>query len=276
MFHRRSRSRLDNISHKKEQSKFFYFVTSCLLLLLVALFVYQKIEQAKLLAAEKKALTKVLKMYAPIQSSVAVINKSGQSFIVGSTKPFNAASTTKIILAACLLHEVELGNKSLSAQAGDYPVSFQLQEMVNQSNNDSWHALTNYIGLQNLSDYAQSIGIHYDVANNSITTTDEALFLQKLYTGELLNSQDTKLLLSYMQHTNDETLIPAVVSSDVTVYHKYGWLDSYLHDAAILVYHNKPFILVIYTNGNKSTYSKQVQLIQQVTKMMLQYEFGID
>ena len=276
MFSRRPHSRLHQSPHKKEQNRLYSFIIFCLLIFMIAFFIYQKIEQVKILAAEKKTLTKVLKSYYPIQSSVAVINKTGQSFIVGSTKPFNAASTTKIILAACLLHEVELGDKSLSAQAGDYPVSFQLQAMVNQSNNDSWHALTNYVGLQNLSDYAESIGIHYDVANNSITTTDEALFLQKLYTGELLNSQDTKLLLSYMQHTNDETLIPAAVSSDVTVYHKYGWLDSYLHDAAILVYHNKPFILVIYTNGNKSTYSKQVELIHQVTKTMLQYEFGID
>ncbi len=173
------------------------------------------------------------------------------------------------------MHDVELGNKSLSAQAGDYSVSFQLQEMVNQSNNDSWHALTSYVGLQNLSDYAESIGVHYDVANNSITTADEALFLQKLYTGELLNPQDTKLLLSYMQHTIDETLIPAAVPSDVTVYHKYGWLDSDLHDAAILVYNNQPIILVIYTKGTALTYTKQVQLFHQVTKAMLHYEFGL-
>ena len=37
-----------------------------------------------------------------------------------------------------------------------------------------------------------------------------------------------------MQHTNDEDLIPAAVSPDITVHHKYGVVEGYVHDAALL------------------------------------------
>jgi len=275
MFFRRNRFRL---KHGKNLV-IIYWIFFCFFLFFIAcaLFSFQKYQQAKMLAAEKQVLTKIIKSYAPIQISVSVINLSiGQSFSVGSSHPFIAASTSKIILAACLLHEVEIGKKSLSAQVGEYQANFQLQQMVQESNNDSWHAITNYVGLQTLSDYAQSIGIHYDVSNNTIATQDEALFLQKLYTGTLLNTQDTKLLLSFMQNTNENTLIPASVPADVTVYHKYGWLDNYIHDAAILIYHNKLVILVIYTKGSTTTANKQIQLFKPITKAVLNYELGVD
>ena len=258
--------------------RFNYYVYICLLVVgaVIAFLFYQKLQQDRLLAEEKQQLTKIIKSYSPIQISVAVINmRTGQSFVLGSTKAFNAASTTKIILAACLLHEVEIGKKSLSNQLGAYPASFQLQQMVQQSNDDAWHELTNYIGLQTLSEYAESIGIHYDVGNNEITAQDEALFLQELYSGKLLTSQDTQLLLSYMQHTNEKSFISSAVPHDVTIYHKYGWLDNDIHDAAILVYNDIPVILVVYTSGNATTVNKQLQFFKPVTKIILQYEFGI-
>lgn len=268
-----------NDSHiKRKKNRVYYYVFIFLFAVgaVTAFLFYQKLQQEKLLAAEKKQLTKIIKSNSDIQSSIAVINiRTGQSFVLGSTKAFNAASTTKIILAACLLHEVEMGKKSLSIQLGAYPASFQLQQMVQQSNDDSWHELTDYVGLQTLSEYAESISVHYDVTNNAITAQDEALFLQKLYSNKLLTSQDTQLLLSYMQDTNDNSLIPSAVPPDVTIYHKYGWLDNDIHDAAILVYNNTPVILVVYTSGNTTTVNKQLQFFKPVTKVVLQYELGI-
>lgn len=259
-------------------SRVNYCVIICLFFLcaVLAVIFYQKYEQAKALASEKKLLTNIVRSYYPIKISIAVINiRNGQSFTIGSTRPFNAASTTKIILAACLLHEVENGKKSLAAQLGSYSVGSQLQQMVQQSNNDAWHALTNYVGLQTLSEYAHEIGIQYDINHNAVTAQDEAVFLQKLYTGGLLTPPDTQLLLSYMQHTNENSLIPAAVPADVTIYHKYGWLDSYIHDAAIMVYNNIPVVLVIYTRGNTTTVNKQIKLFKSITPVILKYEFGI-
>lgn len=225
---------------------------------------------------EEQTLMQILKKNAGIESSITVINaKTGQTFSVGDKDDFVAASTTKVIMAACLLSEVELGKRNLNEQLGLYPASYQLQQMVQESNNDSWDAITNYVGLQTLQSYVKKIGIQYDIAQNEITANNEALFLEKLYAGKLLNGKDTKLLLSYMQDTNENDLISATVPSTVTVYHKYGWLDNYIHDAAILIHDGTPIIVVIYTQGNATTGNQQLQLFKPLTESILKYEFGL-
>lgn len=265
-------------SHRRRYHGLKQSLLACLLIIgsVTACILLQEYRQAKLLASEKQLLTKIIRSYTPIQSSIAVINiQTGKIFNVGSNQSFVGASTTKIILAACLLHEVEIGKKNLSIQLGTYPASFQLQQMIQQSNNDAWHELTGYVGLNTLKDYVHTIGIQYNISQNSITTQNEALFLQKLYTEKLLNSQDTQLILSYMQNTNEDDLIAAWVPDNVKIYHKYGWLNNYIHDAAILVYNKTPVILVIYTKGNTTTANQQIQLFKPITTSILKYEFGL-
>lgn len=58
-----------------------------------------------------------------------------------------------------------------------------------------------------------------------------------------------------MQNTTDETMIPKVIPSGATIYHKYGILDDSLHDTAIVDYQNKPFVLTIYTKSNDGSNS---------------------
>jgi beta-lactamase class A len=95
--------------------------------------------------------------------------------------------------------------------------------------------------------------------------------LTKLYEGQLLNPTDTAQLLSYMQNTNYETLIPAALPSDVTVYHKYGLLDGDLHDASVVVYNGHAYALVIYTNSPNGYTDDDARttLIQQLTRTII-------
>ena len=172
---------------------------------------------------------------------------------VNGDQVFTAASTAKIFIASLLLHRVETGKNSLDQTIDGVSLATHLQQMVNQSNNDSWMDLMEFMGYQNQLPYAESIGITtYDFQNNRISPNDDALLLAKLYTGQLLNQADTKLLLSYMQNTNMEDLIPPAVPAGVIVYHKYGDYEDNLHDTAIIDDGKNPFVLTIYTSdGNR-------------------------
>ena len=167
----------------------------------------------------------------------------------GVEEPFEAASTAKILTAAAYYHLVEAGTVSLDDPLGNYTAGYQIKEMVQDSDNDSWSLLMDAVGHPRLSSYASSIGVSYDPEVNTLSTADMAHILAQLYTGKLLDPADTAQLLSYMQNTNDEDLIPAAVPADVTVYHKYGLLDDELHDAAILTKGGASYVLVIYTKG---------------------------
>lgn len=185
----------------------------------------------------------------------------------GDQDTFTAASTAKILTAAAYYHLVEEGQASLDAPMGDYDAAFQLKAMVNDSNNDSWLLLMNAVGYPQLIAYAGSIGVTYDPEQNLLTAADMALILKKLYAGELLNKENTDQLLSYMQDTNDEDLIPAGSRAGVDVHHKYGEVSGELHDAALLTYGGSTFALVIYTeNPDGVADDGQAEVIRDLTR----------
>ncbi|HKU04149.1 MAG TPA: serine hydrolase, partial [Arthrobacter sp.] len=185
----------------------------------------------------------------------------------GDADTFTAASTAKILTAAAYYHLVENGQASLDDPMGDYDAAFQLKAMVNDSNNDSWLLLMDAVGYPQLIAYAASIGVTYDPEQNMLTAADMALILKKLYAGELLDKDNTEQLLGYMQHTNNEDLIPAGSRSGVDVYHKYGEVGGELHDAALLSYRGSTFALVIYTENPEGVPDDgQAEVIRDLTR----------
>ncbi len=182
---------------------------------------------------------------------------------------FAGASTTKVLTAVTFLHEAEQGRQSLTKQFGGMTAKQHIKLMINQSNNESWNILNTQVTYKKIEEYARSIGVSsYSAKGNVITASDEALVLQKLYNGDLLTDANKKLLLSYMQDTNNEAMIPKAIPEGATIYHKYGQLEDRLHDAAIVEYKERPVVLVIYTKGGAadgSNYSARTQLIQKIS-----------
>ena len=198
---------------------------------------------------------------------VALADVSGDAALTfGDSDVFTAASTAKIITAAAYYHLVETGEASLDDPMGDYDAAFQMEAMVNQSNNDSWLLLMDAIGYPRLIDYAASIGVTYDPEENLLTPADMALVLKKLHAGELLNEAHTAELLGYMRDTNNDDLIPAGSRAGMDVRHKFGEIGGELHDAALISYRGSTFALVIYTeNPDGMQGEDQAGVIREIT-----------
>ncbi|MGY3320872.1 serine hydrolase [Arthrobacter sp. TE12232] len=180
---------------------------------------------------------------------------------------FVAASTAKILAASAYYHLVETGRASLSAPLGASTAGAQIRQMVQQSNNDSWLLILRAVGQQRMTAYAASIGIGYDFTVNLLTPEEMARTLYLLYTGQLLNARNTAQLLSYMQNTNYETLIPPAVPPGIGVHHKYGLLFGNLHDASVLDKDGRAFVFVVYTRGRDySDMGPRTAIIQQLTR----------
>jgi beta-lactamase class A len=221
------------------------------------------------LPAVRAAITQVSEDHPDIIFGVSVIDlQTNQRTDLGGDQSFIAASTTKLIAASLLLKRVEDGSLHLDDPLGYDTVQYQLEQMVNQSNNDSWAFVNDLLTLSGEEDYAKSIGLtSFTTSTNSVSPNDMALLLKKLYDGELLNKEHTDLLLSYMQNTNEDGLISAAVTNGATVYHKYGELDDNVHDIAIIDDGSHPYVLAIYTNGQGyQDYDLRAQMIQEMTK----------
>lgn len=185
----------------------------------------------------------------------------------GVQEKFVAASTAKVLAAAAFYHLVETGDASLEDPMGSYTAGFQLREMIQQSDNDSWSLIMDAVGHEELTEYAASLGVSYEPETNTLTPAEMATIISGVYSGTLLNAGDTAQLLSYMQDTNYETLIPAAVPEGITVFHKYGLLGDELHDAAVLAQGSTAYALVIYTKGqDQSDIPERTEVIHQLTQ----------
>jgi beta-lactamase class A len=184
---------------------------------------------------------------------------SSQSFVYGEKLPFVAASISKLLTAADYLHGVQKGSYSLNQSIDGYTAKYELRQMIVQSDNDAWANFNDLLTHDGLKAYTQSIGLtNYDPNQNTLTVSDITLLLRKLYRHQLLNGSNTNLLLSYMQNANEKNYIVASIPTGVRVYHKAGWLDDRVNDAAIIDNGKHPYILVIFTKDTSGDYNVDI------------------
>lgn len=213
--------------------------------------------QASTMAAQ---INSVIVAHPELDIGIAVQDlNTGKTYTCGENEPFIAASVSKVLTATLFLHEVEQGNASLTDSVGGSTAQYQLQQLIEQSDNTAWEDFNSLLGHQELKDYANQIGLsNYDPDDNSLTVDTIATLLGKLYKQQLLNKSDTNLLLSYMQNANETEYISASIPAGVKVYHKAGWLEDRVHDAAIIDNGKHPYVLVIFTKAESGTYDTTV------------------
>ena len=141
---------------------------------------------ARIDAGLDTAINGIIGANGEYQVGVALLDTDGGDLHqYGVEEPFEAASTAKILTAAAYYSLVEDGSASLDNPLGAYTSGFQIQAMVQDSNNDSWSLLMDAVGLSRLSDYAASLDITYDAEVNTLSTADMAHLLAELSEGRL-------------------------------------------------------------------------------------------
>lgn len=220
------------------------------------------------LATMSNAINTVINNNSGIDMSVSLIDLSdNQAEQYGDSSAFTAASTTKLITAADFLHEVELGQQSLNETVNGHTAVYEIQQMIVVSDDEAWDDLNELLGFNQLQFYANSVGLSsFQSVANTVTSNDMATLLEQLYEGQLLNSINTQLLLSYMKQANYRQYIVPAVPSDDTIYHKVGLYEDNVDDEAIIVNGKKAFAIVIFTNGNGIyNWPARAQMMQQIT-----------
>jgi beta-lactamase class A len=197
--------------------------------------------------------------YSGLDISISLTDlSSGREYHYGETASFAAASVSKLLTASLYLHQVEQGQRSLDDAVADATAAQQLEKLIVDSDNAAWTALNAELIQERLQSYAQAEGLSsYEATTNTLTSDDVAHLLGKLYRNQLLNTSHTKLLMSYMARASQRDYIVAAAPSQAQVYHKAGWLDDRLHDAAIIDDGHHAYALVIFTKSYSQSYDYQ-------------------
>ena len=197
------------------------------------------------------------------------LNDSSLSAKLAPDQKYDPASIYKLYLTYQLFQKYNLdslGDMSLNVDGrGSQSYKTCLDQMIKVSDNPCGEAMGYSLGWGRAESALQQIGMNDTDLNNpkGLTSTagDAAVFLQKMYAGQLFDSATQQYLISLMQSQIYRSGIPAGCDS-CQVADKTGDIGSVRNDAAIVEYGGGAYVLTIFTNG--ASYGQIAQLAQQI------------
>lgn len=220
----------------------------------VVSFLPQKPRDQTRLLSEIKKLTEA----AGGSWSVYVHNlKTGENFGIDQAVIFRAASANKIPILASLYFLAGRGEIDL-----DYQITIQRRDiqdygtgvlryegvgktyslktlarlMMEKSDNTAAYLLgRQIIGFEKIQRIINDWGLtQTEMENNKISLLDMFKLLSKMYRGEITNQALTTEMLDFMDDSDFEERIPALLPKKVKVYHKTGDEVGNIHDVGIV------------------------------------------
>lgn len=180
---------------------------------------------------------------------ISVMEIGGRSANVNGDKRFVAASTYKLFVSYALFKEIEAGTMNWSTPINGRSAQDCFEVMIVRSDNPCARAFGDKIGWQKIEDQMRALGLSSTELSPSLYTSarDLALFLYKLENGSLLAPADKAKLVDAMKRQIYRAGVPAGTGQSVA--NKPGFIDSYIHDPAIVYGPRGPYVLVIMTSG---------------------------
>jgi len=256
---------------------------------IISIFSSKPKDQSALLAEIKKITT-------PVGGSWSVYIydlNTNQGFGINETAVFRAASVNKVPILAVLYHlagkgEIDL-DQQVTLQAKDiqdygtgsirydppgttYSLKTLARLMMEKSDNTAAHLLgRQIIGFDKIQELVESWGLtQTNMEDNKTSLVDLLKLFHKMYRGEIANQALTSEMIGFMDDSDFEDRIPALLPKDVKVYHKIGDEIGNIHDVGIVESANHPYFIGILTNDvtDEATAKKT---IAQISKLVFDY-----
>ena len=166
-----------------------------------------------------------------------------------------------------------ISSESAELKEGTITLSVKdaLNQMITISHNQAALLLTEKVKLSKVARFLKEKGFNDSkvaTAGGSPTSTpaDIALFLEKLYTGNLINSQGMLELLKKQQLNNK---LPKGLPNRVSIAHKTGEIGYFTHDAGIVFTPKTDYIIVVLSESDYPPGAED--RISQISKSVYDY-----
>ena len=200
--------------------------------------------------------------------------KTGESFSLNENKVFEAGSLYKLWTMAAVIKQLESGDLKtdqklsqaipvLNRKFGIDPelaeqtqgtitltVDEALNQMITISHNYAALLLTEKIGLSKVAAFLEEKNFNASKVGTDgsapvTTPLDIALYMEKLYKGELANSDSTTKMLELLKAQKLNNKIPLKLPPETVIAHKTGELGWFSHDAGIIYSPKGEYIIVV-------------------------------
>lgn len=224
---------------------------------------------------------------------VYVLHLDGSgSYGIYEEEIFTAASLIKLPVLVSLYKEAEEGRISLDKKyalkdsdkivgAGSLyskPVGTILtfrelaKLMGKESDNTAFGIVRTILGDEKINQVISKFGLtRTSLEENTTSPKDMGAIFYELYKSKYLTKDHSEVILNYLTDTVYESWLPAGISDDVRVAHKFGREVHVVNDAGI-IFAKKPFILVIMSKGVVEKEADEV--IPKLSKIIYEYELA--
>lgn len=213
-----------------------------------------------------------------------------EEWALNKDEVFYSASVVKLPIMAAIykasdedkfqLHdEVTLREKELVGGAGvlqhmtpGFKISIQdlVTLMIIQSDNTATNMLIDLVGVSYIQDVMKEIGMTHSTfyhklmissskrdGKNMTTARDNAIFLEKLYDGNIVSKKASSAMIDIMKKQQVSNCLPHQLpyqemetddeGSQWEIAHKTGWIPGIRHDVGIFYVDNKPFVASVFS-----------------------------
>ncbi len=227
--------------------------------------------------------------------------KTGESYSNLADKEFETGSLYKLWIMAAVFKEIEAGNlkedeilnedvQTLNQIFGLDPdsaeltegsislaVSDALNQMITISHNYAALLLTEKIKLSTVANFLNdngftksSVGTGGDSPKSN--ALDIALFLEKLYKGELGSKENTDEMIGLLKNQQLNDGLPKYLTEGTLVAHKTGDISWFKHDAGIIYTSSGDYLIVIMSQSDNPAGAQE--RIALVSKAVYDYFSG--
>lgn len=219
--------------------------------------------------------------------------KTNQGFGINESAIFTAASVNKVHILAVLYFLADKGevdlDQQITLQASDiqdygtgsirydppgttYSLKTLARLMMEKSDNTAAFLLgRQVIGFAKIQNLINSWGLtQTDMENNKTSLLDMAKIFTKIYRGEVTTKPLTTEMLGFMDNSDFEDRIPALLPKDIKVYHKTGNEIGNVHDVGIVTLEKSPYLIGVFT-ADVTDEAQTSQTIAQISKLVFDY-----
>lgn len=232
----------------------------------------------------------------------------GESTVLGSTKPFNPASTIKLALLATLMRQVDRGYHSLDApitispymvvggagtlQSETMPYTTTVgdvaRRMVVVSDNTATNVLFYSVGIPTVQALLDDLGLRTMKFNrqmfpgdrisdpaNVVDAADMIGLLRAIHAGRLLSDESRRQVLAWMLEQEVDTKFGAVLNG-LSVAHKTGETSNVTHDVGYFLLPGRETAVAVFTEVTTSSdFSETARIgnpiVQEIGQAIYQY-----
>ena len=221
--------------------------------------------------------------------------KTGETYSFNEDRIFEAGSLYKIWVLLTAFEQIEKGElkedqvlsqdiavlnrkfniASESAELREGVISLTIkeamQQMITISHNYAALLLTEKVKISKVADFLKRHKFNDSIVGQPPKTTpkDTALFLEKLYKGELSNGENTQRILDLLKKQQLNEGLPKYLPKEAGVAHKTGEIGWFKHDAGIVFLDGREYIIVVMSESDSPSGAQE--RIAEISKAVYEY-----